>query len=294
MAVIEVSASSFVAIQSGAASRDRVGIAGNTVTPSHSVTVNAKIESLSSTVAIHHTVGLKRVINLGVVNSVTPTQSCHPRTLIVSAVSNVGVNGRATIAKAFGSHSTLLPTSLASAVNTKGAKSKITITHTVTVKCVRNLSVESSVVIVSQVNVYKPNSLFLNPSLTLPVYVAVDKSVTFTFGSTILTLPKPDMNNADKFDFNRINRRSRGNTLIVYRDPTWPKTRTLSLSFSWIKENKLYEILSFLDLTLGREVFYIDHHGVQWKGIIMTPAAQLTQESSANIGLVLEFQGEKT
>jgi hypothetical protein len=107
-----------------------------------------------------------------------------------------------------------------------------------------------------------------------------------------IRLPRPEYGNGKRLDFTRINRRSRGGDLIVYRDPQWPKTKTLTLTFAWLTEAQKQALLSFLHQFLATPVQYHDHYGDVWEGIIMTPAANIVQESLNNLTVTLDFQGE--
>ena len=294
MAVIEVSVSSFVIVQQGSGSSDKVGNVVSTIHPSHTVDAGLNYQSLSNTVRVGHFVTLSYGIkNIGVSHSLTLTQSTHPRTHIESVSSNVGVNGFLQITKHYAPTSIVSIAQVVDANVARGTFNTLEITGLAEVSVVRALNLVSSVNIVNEVNVYKPTGLWVNPATSLPTYTASNRTVSFSYGGITLTLPKPDMGDGDKFDFTRINRRSRGNTLIIYRDPVWPKTRTLSLTFSWLNESQVYSILDFLELTLGKEIQYVDHREVTWNGFIMTPAAQLTQTSRPDLAITLDFQGVK-
>lgn len=117
--------------------------------------------------------------------------------------------------------------------------------------------------------------------------------VTIEQGDTVITLPRPEYGNAERFDFSRINRRSRGGDLILFRNEQWPRTKTLSLTFNWLSEQQKQQMLAFMQATIGQRVIYRDHYGNVWLGFIMTPAAEVVQESLNNKALTLDFQGEK-
>jgi hypothetical protein len=117
--------------------------------------------------------------------------------------------------------------------------------------------------------------------------------VSFEQGATVIQMPRPEIGNVERFDFTRVNRRSRGGDLILFRNESWPKTKTLSLTFNWITDLQKQQILNFMQATIGQRVTYRDHYGSTWLGFIMTPAAQVVQESLNNQAITLDFQGEK-
>jgi hypothetical protein len=123
--------------------------------------------------------------------------------------------------------------------------------------------------------------------------VRIVRKVFFKYedNNTWLALPRPELDNDKRFDFTRINRRSRGNDLIVFRDNAWPRTKTLTLTFSWLRRELIDGILYFLDLTLGKQVKYYDHYGKTWNGFIMTPAAHIQEATTNDRTITLEYQG---
>lgn len=122
----------------------------------------------------------------------------------------------------------------------------------------------------------------------MPAYGFV---VYFQQGATSIQLPRPEQGNTERYDFSRINRRSRGGDLILFRDEQWPKTKTLTVTFNWLSEAQKQAMLAFMQQTVGQTVVYVDHYGYTWDGFIMSPAAQVTQESLNNKSLTIDFQG---
>lgn len=112
-------------------------------------------------------------------------------------------------------------------------------------------------------------------------------------GIPSIKLNRPEYGNVLRLDMTRINRRSRGGDLIVFREESWPKTKTLVLTFAWISDNSKRLLLKFFKDYLGQKVRYIDHLGFTWEGFIMTPAAQIIQNSRNDKNVSIEFQGEK-
>lgn len=111
--------------------------------------------------------------------------------------------------------------------------------------------------------------------------------------SVSIRLPRPEYGNIKKLDMTRINRRSRGGDLIVYSDSIWPKTKTLSLTFSWLSSKTVEELKQFFQQFLGKEIKYFDHLGFIWLGYIMSPAAQVIQQGRNDKTISIEFQGDK-
>jgi len=134
------------------------------------------------------------------------------------------------------------------------------------------------------------------PSPIIPILIR--RSLTtltfpFTIPTNTLNLRNPDFDNVEQFEPRRINRRSRGGTLDVFRDETWPKTRRLIYTFSALKEEQVESLLDFLQESLGKEIGILDFETRQWKGIILTPSAAFGQTGPDNCSFSasLEFEG---
>ena len=107
-----------------------------------------------------------------------------------------------------------------------------------------------------------------------------------------VTLRAPEFGNKDTLTFNRINRETRGGTLIIFANPMWPKTQTLALTFTGLRQIEVQDLLSFLGDHLGLEIGLIDWETRYWKGVITTTTNPVTEDSFDNYTVNLEFQGE--
>lgn len=131
------------------------------------------------------------------------------------------------------------------------------------------------------------------PSPTAPTLTPGTLTLTYPFVSptTTLLLRNPDFSNRDRLSFNRINRETRGGTLIVFADPMWPKQQNLILQISIMSAQMLIDFKTFLALTLGDEIGLLDWEGRQWRGIITNPDGALTHVGRGNRSVSIEFQG---
>ena len=131
------------------------------------------------------------------------------------------------------------------------------------------------------------------PTTTVPTLGSATLTLTYPYTSptTTLTLRNPDFRNQDSLNFNRINRETRGGTLVVYADPNWPKAQTLSLTISHLKQTQVDDLFDFLLESLGQEVGLLDHENRQWRGIILTPDAEVSHVGRENRSVQLEFEG---
>lgn len=130
----------------------------------------------------------------------------------------------------------------------------------------------------------------LLPTITVPfqlVYPATGVPVT-----DACTLRSPNLGNKDRLNFNRVNRETRGGTLVVYADPQWPKTQTLVLSFSGLCRDEGQTLLTFLSTHLGQEIGLIDWERRFWRGIVTTTTEPVVEDSPGRFTANFEFEGE--
>jgi hypothetical protein len=137
------------------------------------------------------------------------------------------------------------------------------------------------------------------PPADLPVLAGLPAGVRFrlTYPATgpvtdTCDLRAPDLGDLDRLGFSRINRETRGGTLVVYADPLWPKTETLSLNFSGLKREVAQSLLTFIDAHLGEQVKLLDSDGRLWVGVIMSPNEPVVQDSRNRFTANFEFEGE--
>jgi hypothetical protein len=102
----------------------------------------------------------------------------------------------------------------------------------------------------------------------------------------------PEFGNRERLNFTRINRESRGGTLQIFADPTWPKSKQLALTFTGLTEAQAQAVQDFFNDTLGLEVGLTDWEGRTWHGVVTTPDADLIRSRRGIVDLSFEFDGE--
>lgn len=122
-----------------------------------------------------------------------------------------------------------------------------------------------------------------------------DSTFTLTYPyvtpTTTLVLRNPRFGNRHEMAFNRIARETRGGTLNVYADPSWPKTETLRVELTLHNCDPVDDVLDFLRDSLGQRVGLLDHEGRQWHGVILNPDTAISQIERSSWSVNLEFQG---
>lgn len=132
------------------------------------------------------------------------------------------------------------------------------------------------------------------PSTTPPTLGVATLTLTYPYASptTTLVLRNPDFGNQRSLGFSRINRTTRGGSLEVFADPDWPQTETLSLTIDALSEAQAQAFLDFLGTSLGQEIGLLDWENRQWRGIITTPDADVTDNGTCRKLISFEFEGE--
>lgn len=218
------------------------------------------------------------------------SQSAHPRVRIVSAESFLSLRQSVQQPKYQIVSSTLIFSHSAMFVPGSFTEQTLVLTQLAEADLVRGLNVSSTLNLQGVAGVYLQSENFT----LLPQNVLVPQlSVYFTFEDQIITFQRPNQGNSLRFDFTRINRRTRGGDLVIFSAANWPKTKTLTLGFLIDNEKHSDKVKTFLQLTLGKEVYYHDHYGDVWLGFIMTPNNPIAQESPGFKSISLEFQGVK-
>jgi hypothetical protein len=66
----------------------------------------------------------------------------------------------------------------------------------------------------------------------------------------------------------------------------------LSLEVQHLKQTQVDDLLDFFLDSLGQEVGLLDHENRQWRGIILTPDAEVTYVGRENRSVQFDFEGE--
>lgn len=138
---------------------------------------------------------------------------------------------------------------------------------------------------------YDPQGGFLDPA---PVFGTATLTLTFPFNTptTTLVLRNPNFGNTEAFEFSRINRESRGGTLLIFRDSKWPKQEILNVTIDALKEQQKQDLIDFANQSLGKEIGLLDNENRQWKGVIINPDIDITHLGQDNYSVSFQFVGE--
>jgi hypothetical protein len=291
MAVIEASAGNVFSLGQVASSNIKILNVTSSLALSDSPASTPSARSVASPIIFGHTArytfGLHSV---SVASTLNFTQYTHPKSKSLVANNYLALTQAAAHPLYGEAVSVLSLSQVLDAARAIGNPQTITFGQVATGNLVRGVTLEHSLDLASLVAYYLVKRSFYVTSTPIP-NPPVQNFVYFQQGSTSIAFPRPEPGNVLRFDFSRINRRSRGGDLILFRDEQWPKTKTHTLTFNWLSEIQKQQLLTFMQNTIGQIVVYVDHYGYTWDGFIMTPAAQFTQESLNNKSVTLDFQG---
>ncbi len=110
--------------------------------------------------------------------------------------------------------------------------------------------------------------------------------------TTNIVLRAPEVDNRDRNAYTRVSRETRGGTLYVYRDPSWPKVRTLVVTIIGLSKANVDSVQAMLQDTLGKEVGITDWEGRMWAGVITNPNDPAVENSRGNWAISLVMEGE--
>lgn len=115
-------------------------------------------------------------------------------------------------------------------------------------------------------------------------------AVTLTYGTNTITLRPPEFDNVQSISLDRIARKTRNGDLIIFRDPNWVKNEVFKYSFVYLTQRQVYDLLNFIQLSLGQNVTLVDYEGRIFVGTIINPAAVMAQPGVDNFTVDIEFQ----
>ena len=127
------------------------------------------------------------------------------------------------------------------------------------------------------------------PGITAPFELVYPSTGAVT---DYVILRAPELDNRDRLAYARVNRETRGGTLIIYADPNWPKVHLLALTFTGLSYTDAHNLLTFVKAHLGKEIGLIDWESRYWKGIITNPNNPITEDHYDLCTASFEFEGE--
>lgn len=116
--------------------------------------------------------------------------------------------------------------------------------------------------------------------------------VTFSHDGKNYMFRRPRIGNKDDISFQRVNRKTRGGDLILFRDDQWPKTEVLDLTFDFDTDVEGHRLLQFIRATTGTNIYYRDHENRLWYGVIQNPDTELVAQGRFTFTIHILFEGD--
>lgn len=107
-----------------------------------------------------------------------------------------------------------------------------------------------------------------------------------------LQIRAPEFGDRDRLQHDKINRETRGGSLKIFADTTWPKLQILEMQFIALKETEAQSLLDFFEDTLGLLVGFTDWENRTWHGVIVSPEREIVRSKRNSIDVAFEFEGE--
>lgn len=114
------------------------------------------------------------------------------------------------------------------------------------------------------------------------------------YNGETLALRCPSFGDTEELEQARINRRTRGNELKIFRDIIWPEQTALKFRFENLKTSDKEALTQFLSTTLGQIITLKDYKDRFWDVLITNPDTEFTEEYEHACGcfsIELEFKG---
>lgn len=265
------------------------------------------IDAALANIGLRHTVTARlSIVTRDVISYLDLSQEVG-QGIFVSASNHLGLSHEARVVLHEQVTSYLYLSHLAIGHNVKWAESVLDLTHSLLHTAVRSKSASNTLDLSSSVSQiianfcgYSPgigagSFTYPAPSIVAPILVRRTSTIlTWPYAAPTLTLElrNPNFDNVEQFEFRRINRRTKGGGLDLFRDETWPKAKRLIYSFSELKETQRNDLLTFLIRSIGQEIGILDFESRQWRGVILTPSAAIAEPRSGGFGFSLDFEGE--
>jgi hypothetical protein len=166
---------------------------------------------------------------------------------------------------------------------TKPNKNKITIVSFASYQ--RDPKVNQTIALNSSVTYYK-----LDPQFTALTTLFTSGSSSLSWGGLTVNLPSPEFGDTDSIELSRVVRRTQGNKLENIRKSYWPKTRRITMTYSWLKLEQITLLQYFLTFSVGQCVTYTSFRGETITGVISNPDTDIIQEKRQHFTITLNME----
>lgn len=161
---------------------------------------------------------------------------------------------------------------------------QVSIENTISIQTIENISISTSIAILDPIaaeddinecqydpQIGGPTGLFDAISPTGPTIGKATLTLSYPVGAPTLSvvLRNPQFGNLDTLTYNRVNRQSRGGSLLVFADPIWPKSQRFEFTIPYLCADDKPGLQTFLQTSLGQPITMLDWHNRSWNGVII-------------------------
>lgn len=111
-------------------------------------------------------------------------------------------------------------------------------------------------------------------------------------GGTVVQLRNPEMDDRQRYAFNRVNRNFFDGSPDIFSDDNWVTEQSQIYTVVANKRSDLESLYTFLQDNLGREIILKDWKGVTWVVVVVNPGELYTEDSEGYWTLSFDVEGE--
>lgn len=109
---------------------------------------------------------------------------------------------------------------------------------------------------------------------------------------TIVQLRNPEMDDRQRYSFNRVNRNFFDGSPDIYSDDDWATEQSQIYTIVANKRSELESLYTFLQDNIGREIIIKDWKGTTWVVVVINPGDLYTEDSEGYWTLNFDVEGE--
>lgn len=221
----------------------------------------------------------------------------------LDAESTIDFRGRASLPTFVGAFNNIVFSQTAVQQKVKAVEQTVEFSHDVALELELSRELESNLEF-SQHYIYEigdPELCFYAPVLgsgSFPAAPVLVKQGFVTLFHPVVSptltvqIRAPEFGDRDRLQHDKINRDTRGGSIKIFADETWPKLQILEMQFISLKETEAQAVLDFFEDTLGLEVGFTDWENRTWHGVIVSPDRELVRSKRNSVDISFEFEGE--
>jgi len=128
------------------------------------------------------------------------------------------------------------------------------------------------------------------PCLVGPATNTLSVTLSTSDGRYSVTVMSPDFDNTEALQFTRVNKKTRGGDLIIFRDPQWPKSMTLTYTWKYLSMKDRDNLMNFVANTVGQVFNLLDYEGNNHSVYIKNPDTDFSRQQKQFSQVRLDFE----